>query len=132
MIPISAKDMVNALNSVLNSYINDDKLLLSFMGVGEPFLNIDLIFDVYDYFKKNTDKTIGLALASMILTPETFKRILEKVKKDNLPLKIHFSLHSPKEKARKDIIPSASTTITECLEALKKLSTYCMFKSSCY
>ncbi len=55
----------------------------------------------------------------MILTPEPFKRIIEKVKKDNLPLKIHFSLHSPVEKIRKDIIPSASTTITECLKVLK-------------
>ncbi len=118
MIPISAKDMVNTLNSVLKSHINANKLLLSFMGVGEPFLNLNLIFDTLDYFRKNTNKTVGLALASMMLTPEPFKHIIEKIKKDNLPLKIHFSLHSPKEKTRKDIIPSASTTIIECLEAL--------------
>jgi len=116
---ISIKDLGKALENILNSYINDKKILFSFMGVGEPFLNIDLIFDTYDYFVKNTKKIIGMALASMMLTPKSFDQIIEKVKTDNLPLKIHFSLHSPIDKIRKEIIPSAPTTIVECLDALK-------------
>ena len=119
MVPISAESLIATLKRVIDSYVNDDKLLLSFMGVGEPFLNIDLVFQTYDYFKKNTDKIISLALASMMLSPAPFERIIKKVKWENLPLKIHFSLHSPSDKTRKEIIPSAPTTINECLEALK-------------
>ncbi len=119
MLPIPTKDLVSTLNWIINSYIKSNKLLFSFMGVGEPFLNIDLVFGIYDYFTKNTKKTIGMALSSMMLAPEPFKRIIEKVKNNNLPLKIHFSLHSPIDKIRKEIIPSAPTTIAECLKALK-------------
>lgn len=119
MIPISLTDMVGAMNFILDSYISDKSLLFSFMGVGEPFLNIKLIFEFYDYLKNNVKKNIGLALASMILSPGPLKKIIEKVKNENLPLKIHFSLHSPVEKIRKDIIPLASTAIPECLRALE-------------
>jgi adenine C2-methylase RlmN of 23S rRNA A2503 and tRNA A37 len=119
MVPISAESLIAALKWIIDSYINDGKLLFCFMGVGEPFLNINLVFQIYDYFKKNTDRIISLALASMMLAPAPFERILEKVKQENLPLKIHFSLHSPSDKTRKEIIPSAPTTISECLKKLK-------------
>jgi adenine C2-methylase RlmN of 23S rRNA A2503 and tRNA A37 len=35
-----------------------------------------------------------------------------------LPLKIHFSLHSPLDDVRKKIIPSATLTVADCLEGL--------------
>lgn len=123
MVPISAESMIEVLKFVLDNYIHDHKFLFSFMGVGEPFLNIDLVFNLYDYFKKNSDKTVSFALASMVLLPQQFERIIEKVNNENLPLKIHFSLHSPMDKIRKDIIPSASTTIAQCLNALKNYQT---------
>lgn len=119
MISISVQDISQALNVVSDSYIKDNKLLFSFMGVGEPFLNIKLIFDLYDYFTRNTKKIVSLALATMMLTPEPLQQIIKKVQKNNLPLKIHFSLHSPLDKDRKEIIPWAPTTIAECLEVLK-------------
>lgn len=119
MVLISAENMCAALAQILKPYAKNDKILFSFMGVGEPFLNLDLVFSVYDHFSANTDKEVGLALASMMLTPKPFGRIIEKVEKCDLPLKIHFSLHSPSDVTRKDIIPSAPTTITQCLSALK-------------
>ncbi len=118
MAPILAENLSEALKIVLNSYVGSNKLLFSFMGVGEPFLNINLIFGLYDYFKKNAAQKIGLALATMLLTQQPLGRLAGKVKNDNLPLKIHFSLHSPIEKIRKNIIPSASAKIDECLRSL--------------
>jgi adenine C2-methylase RlmN of 23S rRNA A2503 and tRNA A37 len=117
MIPIKIHEMATTLDWVVDRYIKDDKILFSFMGVGEPTLNIDLVFQLYKHFKK-TDKTVSMALATMMLLPAAYKKILVNVKKNNLPLKIHFSMHSPFNDKRKAIIPSAITTIEECLERL--------------
>ncbi len=120
MVPILPKDLIAALEWIINSYIKDKKILFSFMGVGEPLLNLNLVFKTHDHFKKNASQTISLALSSMLLSSGPFDKIIEKSKKDNLPLKIHFSLHAGTNKVRKDIIPFAPTSISQCLNKLKR------------
>ncbi len=116
MKPISSESLIECVNFISERYINHDKVLFSFMGVGEPFLNIDLVFDIYKYFKSESNKKVSLALASMMLTLSPFEEII----KEGLPLKIHFSLHSPIDAKRKEVIPSARTSISECLGLLEK------------
>ena len=55
MIPITIDDFIYALKETVNKNINGNlerrtdkkKLLISFMGVGEPLLNLKLINDIY-------------------------------------------------------------------------------------
>ena len=120
MIPIKAEDLSVALDYVMANYVKDKKILLSFMGVGEPFLNLDLIFKMFDLNKHKKGFVFGYALATMMLTPTGFKKIYQRIKQDDIPIKIHFSLHSPIDKIRHSIIPSSRDTISQCLKQLKK------------
>jgi Predicted Fe-S-cluster redox enzyme len=124
MIPIKAEDLNGAMDYVVKKYAKNKKILLSFMGVGEPFLNLDLIFRVFDLNKKKKGFAFSYALASMMPSEAGFKKIYQKVKTDKLPLKIHFSLHSPFDKTRQEIIPSSKETIGEVLGRLKKYEAF--------
>ena len=104
---------------------NKKRLLISFMGVGEPLLNIDLIKKVYKYeslIKENLGyESIAYALSTM--TPnEELKGLTEFVNTNNMPLKIHFSLHSPIDEKRKALIPFTKVTVSEALDLLKNYS----------
>jgi adenine C2-methylase RlmN of 23S rRNA A2503 and tRNA A37 len=94
------------------------------MGVGEPFLNLDLVFQMFDLNKKKEGFIFSYALASMMLSSSGFQKIYKKVKKDKMPLKIHFSLHSPMDRVRHLIIPSSKETISRCLGRLKKYQAF--------
>jgi adenine C2-methylase RlmN of 23S rRNA A2503 and tRNA A37 len=102
---------------------NKKKLLLSFMGVGEPTLNLKLIQDVnknINYLKRFLCyDEIGIALATM-LPNKNLKDFIDVVDSENIPLKIHFSLHSPIDSIRHSLIPSSKNTIVECFDMLKE------------
>jgi len=123
-VPIAAEDLNGAMDYVIKKYAKNKKILLSFMGVGEPFLNLDLIFEIFDLNKKKKGFAFSYALASMMPSVAGFQKIYQKVKKDKLPLKIHFSLHSPLDKTRQEIIPSSKETIGEVLGRLKKYEAF--------
>lgn len=120
MTKITKDTMLKVLDFVFSKYPIEEKVLFAFMGVGEPFLNLELVFSVYKHFVKQKNHKISLALSSMLLLQKPFQKIKEQVKKNHLPLKIHFSLHSPDDKTRKEIIPSATTKINYCLSTLNK------------
>lgn len=86
------------------------KLLISFMGVGEPLLNLKLIKEIYtneNYIKDTLGyDEIGYALATM-MPNNNIESLVEFVSKHNIPLKLHFSMHSPIDEERFELIPSA-------------------------
>lgn len=128
-IPITIDSFIKALEltvknqKTLKRRTNKKKLLISFMGVGEPTLNFDLIKDVFDSTNKLKQlldyEYIGFALASM-LPNKNLKKITNIVNEKNIPLKIHFSLHSPIDRKRNELIPKSNNTILDCLNMLKE------------
>lgn len=97
------------------------KLLISFMGVGEPLLNLDLIKEIYHeekYLKKLLGyEEISYSLATMMPNDHLLK-LTEIVSELDMPLKVHFSLHTPLDQARFDLIPASHVTLEEALSML--------------
>lgn len=97
------------------------KLLISFMGVGEPLLNLKLIEDVYTnevYIKDILGyEEISYALATM-MPNNNIESLIECVSKYNIPLKLHFSMHSPIDAERFELIPSARIDLRHACEYL--------------
>lgn len=140
MIPVQAEDFIEALVKSV-CYVNEwqqekeniiskekcikrtqkKKLLISFMGVGEPLLNLSLIEKVYlneEYIKNILEYSdIGYAVSTM-MPNDNVEKLNILVSKYNIPLKLHFSLHSPFDEERFDLIPSAKINIKNALSHL--------------
>ncbi len=125
MIPIKVDDFIKCLVDSLTvngkRRTNKKKLLISFMGVGEPLLNLKLIEEIYKTENKLKEElgydTIGYALATMMPNNNMLK-LKELVNKLNIPLKVHFSMHTPFDNDRFNLIPSTKVSIDEALSYL--------------
>lgn len=125
MIPINSEDFIECLFQTLtkNSEKRTDKkkLLISFMGVGEPLLNLRLIEEVYQNEKLIKEKLgyedVGYAIATMMPNNNILK-LKEIVCRLNIPLKVHFSMHTPIDSKRYDLIPSTNVSVAETLAYL--------------
>ncbi|MDD2181231.1 MAG: hypothetical protein PHW32_02555 [Bacilli bacterium] len=125
---ISTKNFIEALIKSVTKQVNDsnirrtDKknLLISFMGVGEPLLNLKLIEEVHnnEQYLKNVlgYKEIGYAISTMM--PTDVSKLIGLVNRLNIPLKLHFSLHTPIDQDRKNLIPSTKVSVEEALIGL--------------
>ena len=86
-------------------------LLISFMGCGEPLLNIKNLIDTCNIIRnkyKNEYSTVRFAIATLIPKIQLMQKFTEEVKNHQLSLKLHLSLHSPDPYIRNKIMPSAS------------------------
>jgi 23S rRNA (adenine2503-C2)-methyltransferase len=105
----------------LNVFKNNRTLLLSFMGCGEPILNVDNLIYSMNYMKKTYEENgipyVRFAIATSIpkYKAEEFFKLTFQIQENNLPVKIHLSLHYTIDIIRKDwmknsldIIPSLS------------------------
>lgn len=128
MTPIHIDSFIESLYQALTKpngekRTNKKKLLISFMGVGEPTLNIKLIQDVFAKEKEIKNKlgyeTIGYALATM-MPNNNFEKLKETVLKLNMPLKIHFSMHNPIDKKRFELIPNTGVSVENALKFLEE------------
>lgn len=127
MIPIKKEEFYECLIDTLkvngNKRTNKDKLLISFMGVGEPLLNFELIKEIFfieDKIKEELNyNEISYALATM-MPNKNLEKIMNIVNELNMPLKIHFSLHTPIDDDRLKLIPSTNVNINEALKLLIK------------
>lgn len=113
---ILAINLQEALRNVWSAISRKPLGLLSFMGVGEPFLNPDLIWNTYGALNNEYEK-MSFALATMMPTIEPINYFMRKTDQ-GLPLKIHFSLHSSLDHIRSMIIPASKVTIDQCFRAL--------------
>ncbi len=118
----SSKEMKKIIPAILRSaliklpFSANDNILLSFMGVGESFLNINLIAEIYKIFREDEFNNLSLALATMMPTLKPVDFLIT----EKMPIKIHFSLHSPIDEIRSEIIPSSKIPIEKCLNAMVK------------
>ena len=127
MIPINIDDFISCLLQTLTKdhkrITNKKKLLISFMGVGEPLLNLNLIENVYKNEEMIKQKLgyndIGYAIASMMPNNNILK-LKELVINLNIPLKVHFSMHTPIDKDRYNLIPSTHVSVEEALTYLQE------------
>jgi 23S rRNA (adenine2503-C2)-methyltransferase len=107
-------------NIILNLKLNKSKkkILFSFMGMGEPFLNYE---NVVNSIKKlsETFPNSRTTISTLGINPTLIKKLAHE-KIDNV-LKLHLSLHAPTDALRKKILPKAQK-IQATLEALKKFS----------
>lgn len=89
---------------------NERALLISFMGAGEPFLNIDVILDCIKGLQQDF-VNIRFALATMIPTAKesVMEQLTTEVNKYNIPLKLHLSLHYTDDDTRNEWMPNALT-----------------------
>ncbi len=126
MVPIKFDDFKEALyrsvRDVEDSRITDKKkLLISFMGVGEPLLNLGLIEEVFkheDEIKEELGyEAISYAVSTM-MPNDNVKKLTALVNEYSKPLKLHFSLHTPVDNERRELIPSTKVSVTEALDLL--------------
>ena len=124
MNPIRFDDFIECLLDSLKYFDNKENLLISFMGVGEPQLNLELIKKVFlneNIIKKEFKyKNIGYSLSTM-MPFNNIDELIEIVLSNNIPLKLHFSLHSPMDEKRNELIPSTKVSVKEAFDLL---STY--------
>lgn len=139
MVPVEKDDLIEAIirtsykgckpNGTKNDQRNYKNLdgvwctsgLISFMGSGEPLLNLETIMSVFENQDTISSKTyysnLSYALASMMPN-----RNLEKLSKyafrSGMPLKVHFSMHSPFDDERQKIVPKAGPCIEEVLSMI--------------
>lgn len=132
MLKISSDNLLAAIkiitfknNSICSSKkerrSNNTSLLLSFMGVGEPLLNWELIRSIYLQESEMQQQTgyqnFSYALSTM-MPNSNLKAITQDVLELKLPLKIHFSLHTPFDSERKKLLPATNVDIKTALQML--------------
>ncbi len=125
MLPIQSADFLECLIYTLTKdgkrRTDKKKLLISFMGVGEPLLNIPLIEEVYkkeDWIKEKLGyEDVAYSIATMMPNQNILK-LQEIVCRLNIPLKIHFSLHTPIDEERYELIPSTKVSVREAFSYL--------------
>ena len=124
MNPICFDDFIDCLLDSLKYFDNKENLLISFMGVGEPQLNLELIKNVFlneDIIKKKFKyKNIGYSISTM-MPFNNIDELINIVLSNNIPLKLHFSLHSPIDEKRNELIPATKLSVKKAFELL---STY--------
>jgi adenine C2-methylase RlmN of 23S rRNA A2503 and tRNA A37 len=94
------------------------KCLISFMGVGEPLLNLKLIQEVFkieEIIRNACGYTEVIYAVSTMMPNENMKTFKAWAIKNKFPAKVHFSLHSPINMERKELIPSTKVEIREAL-----------------
>ena len=98
------------------------KLLISFMGVGEPLLNLALIESIYlrEQEIKEKLKYSDICYAISTMMPNNIKKLINLVEKYHIPLKLHFSMHSPFDNERFALLPSTKICIDDALSALQE------------
>lgn len=98
-------------------YIYDDLklhsnkiLLVSFMGCGEPLLNVENLTKGIILLNNKYDK-IRFAVSTSITIDRnnSFDNFVIAIKENNIKLKLHFSLHYTNDKVRREWMPRTST-----------------------
>ncbi|MDO8442920.1 MAG: radical SAM protein, partial [bacterium] len=107
---------------LLEKKMPDTALLISYMGCGEPLLNIDNVIEASRMIRNQMGsiyKVVRFAVASLIPAASLMEKFIEAVKKAKLKMKFHLSLHSADHMVRKGLMPSAEL-IEESVELTEK------------
>jgi len=104
-------------------------LLISFMGCGEPILNVDNVIETMIEIKK-LEKSgfsyVRFAIATSIPKNKwiNFYKLVEGIKNNNLPVKIHLSLHYTMDILRTEWMPASLDIMSSlsCVDFYQKLT----------
>jgi 23S rRNA (adenine2503-C2)-methyltransferase len=108
---LTADEIYEGIEFVYNDLHLDDEnkvLLVSFMGCGEPILNVNEVIDSMIQIKKMESKYnvsyIRFAVATSIPKSNwsNFFEMTEKISSNKLPVKLHLSLHYTIDALRKE------------------------------
>ena len=127
---LSADTIVDLVNSALEFQRPDNPtLLISFMGAGEPLLNVSGLIESARRITIENDlksllgyRNVRFAVSTIIPTPRMFDDFTWQVVSHQLPFKLHWSLHSTNVETRKSLMPCALSIN----EAAPLLSNYAM------
>ncbi|CAB4196901.1 COG0820 Predicted Fe-S-cluster redox enzyme [uncultured Caudovirales phage] len=111
VINLSADEMFYLTTSIpAYRILNTNNLLISYMGAGEPLLNIDNVIrsarHIQDLYSDGFIK-VRFAVSTLIPNKKSFVKFTDNIKEYNLPFKIHWSLHSINHSSRKSLMPNA-------------------------
>jgi 23S rRNA (adenine2503-C2)-methyltransferase len=120
---LASEEIVQQVKNVFsrikkNGKPESKKILLSYMGMGEPFLNYENVIKSIETLSqefpdsRTTISTIGI-------NPVLIRKLAHE--KINTVLKLHLSLHAPNNKLRKKLLPKTKS-IQSALRALKYFS----------
>jgi len=125
---LTANEMVSEFITVYDKESragNEKPFLLSFMGEGEPFLNLEACIITmracWRYFKYRKEN-ISFAISTSGAKTELLEKLGSATKK--LPIKLQVSFHSPVEDIRKMIVP-ISDPINKIIDAVKNYQNIC-------
>ncbi len=87
-------------------------LLISFMGCGEPLLNVDNVIETSLNLRANFEypglySLVRYAVATLIPNERNMREFTARVARSRLKVKLHWSLHTPNESVRRVLMPSA-------------------------
>jgi len=110
---LSSDQMIALIKASIRYQLPANKtLLISFMGAGEPLLNVEQVIETAkcmgDTNAMGWYDNVRFALATIIPSRKCFEQFKQLVGLHGLPFKLHLSLHSLDAPARKSLMPSAS------------------------
>lgn len=119
---LTSKEIVQQAKNILQARGRDElkskRILFSYMGMGEPFLNYKNVVKSIEVLSKAFPNSRA-TLATIGIKPILMRKLAHR--KPNIILKLHLSLHAPTDALRRKILPKA-LKINPALEALKYFS----------
>jgi 23S rRNA (adenine2503-C2)-methyltransferase len=112
------RQVKNILNSIDQNKLKAKRILFSYMGMGEPFLNYKNVVRSIKILSKEFPNS-RTTVSTTGIKPELMEKLADE--KIDTILKLHLSLHAPNDTLRKKILPKAQK-IKPALEALKYFS----------
>lgn len=95
-------------------------LLLSFMGAGESLMNIDNVLDTAKSVRNYPGySNVRFGISTILPGRHRFNILKDVVKKEKLPVKLHWSLHSLSDVSRKSLMPAA-TNIHDSIDMVEE------------
>lgn len=108
----------NVLSLIDQSSLESKRILFSYMGMGEPFLNYQNVLESIKSLSKKFPNS-RTTISTLGVKPDLMKKMAH-LKLNNV-LKLHLSLHAPNDRLRRKILPKAQK-IQPALQALKYFS----------
>ena len=113
----------------LNIKQHERVLLISFMGTGEPILNVDNVVETMIELKKLEETGISyvrFAIATSIPKNKwlNFYKLVDGIKNNNLPVKLHLSLHYTMDILRNEWMPASLDILSSlsCVDFYRKIT----------
>lgn len=119
---LTSKEIVqqveNILQRIKQNKLRSKRILFSYMGMGEPFLNYQNVLKSIKILSKKFPQS-RTTISTLGIKPSLVRKLART--KINTILKLHLSLHAPNDALRKKILPKAQK-IQSALGALKYFS----------